>query len=557
MRSPALTLAWEIGHRHRWGFGLMAVTLLACALSVPLLAEALRTSELLGTLCFVPLGLSVLGVFAAFSYTETGRGATAGFPSRLFTLPVRTRLLVSCPVVCGVAAVALVYVAWAVLVLRPAGVEVGLAWPVAFLATGMVCFQATVWSLASYRLTRLIVLSVVGMLLITAAIMSFLPEAPHHFPWLPDVVLPAGLPLAAAAAYTAALVSVARQRRGGGRRAGWWRRVLETATDVLPRRDRPFASAQGAQLWLEWRRGGVVLPFCVAAVLLGMIGPVLLLAGGSPGVTLYAVCWSLLLPVILAGAVGQGFGGPDFWSRDVSLPPFLAVRPASCGDLVAARLKVAALSALAAWAVVLVFLPLLLSLGCDTSLLAEVGRMLAATYPPVRLAAIVVLALVTAVLLTWRLLIAGLAAGLSGRRWVFLLPLGVGLVCWVAFLVGVGWMLSAEGAAGDVASWARWVSERSTAIGWALGAALAAKLSVAVVSWRAATRRELVLAGAWVYLALWSAATACLVVLVSLLLSPAEGLKLPGAVPVLACLLFVPLARPGLAPLALAWNRHR
>jgi len=83
------------------------------------------------------------------------------------------------------------------------------------------------------------------------------------------------------------------------------------------------------------------------------------------------------------------------------------------------------------------------------------------------------------------------------------------------------------------------------------------KLSMAVVSWRAATRRGLVLSGAWVYLAVWSAATACLVALTWLVLSPVEGLSLPWAVLLLSCLLFVPLARPALAPLALAWNRHR
>src|SRR5262249_58786003 len=91
-----------------------------------------------------------------------------------------------------------------------------------------------------------------------------------------------------------------------------------------------------------------------------------------------------------------------------------------------------------------------------------------------------------------------------------------------------------------------------------------------VWSWDAARRRDLVTARTvWAYLAVWSAATACCATAAWLLCRPAEGdaFAFPFSVLIraawlpylllLGCLLAVPLARIGLAPLSLASNRHR
>src|SRR5262249_22718413 len=90
-----------------------------------------------------------------------------------------------------------------------------------------------------------------------------------------------------------------------------------------------------------------------------------------------------------------------------------------------------------------------------------------------------------------------------------------------------------------------------------------------VWSWDAARRRDLVTARTvWAYLAVWSAATACCATAAWLLCSPGEGAVfvfpfnvliraawLPYLL-LLGCLLAVPLARIGLSPVSLSWNRH-
>src|SRR5919206_86574 len=103
MRSPFLAIACEIVHQSRWTFRLVGAALPACGLLYWLLADVLRASELLRGLTLLPMILSLLGVFIGFNYPGSGRGGgLGGCPSRLFTLPVRTRLLVTCPILCGV-----------------------------------------------------------------------------------------------------------------------------------------------------------------------------------------------------------------------------------------------------------------------------------------------------------------------------------------------------------------------------------------------------------------------------------------------------------------------
>src|SRR5262249_41343906 len=242
MRSPFLAIAWEIVRKSRWTFRLVGAALPACGLLYWLRADVLRASELFQGLSLLPMILSLLGVFIGFNCTESNpRSGLAGFPARLFTLPVRTRLLVTCPILCGVIAVTLLYLAWAVLVLPPL-VLLPVVRPTLFLATGMVCYQAVIWSLAGFRLTRLLVMGVVGTTLLGVAIIASLPEVAADSPWPVDSLLAVGLAPVGLIAYGGALAGVERQRRGGGRSRGWWRAAGRRLLDALPRRRRPFAS---------------------------------------------------------------------------------------------------------------------------------------------------------------------------------------------------------------------------------------------------------------------------------------------------------------------------
>ena len=63
--------------------------------------------------------------------------------------------------------------------------------------------------------------------------------------------------------------------------------------------------------------------------------------------TTWAEMWLFIMPILLAFPIGLGFGKPDFWSLDLTLSPFIATRPITAGQLLAAKMKSAACSALA------------------------------------------------------------------------------------------------------------------------------------------------------------------------------------------------------------------
>src|SRR5205807_503799 len=134
--------------------------------------------------------------------------------------------------------------------------------------------------------------------------MGSVAEFQNAFPQPVRAVATVAVVVLTAVAYLGALFTVELQRHGGARGWAWWRKPSELIAVALPRRRTPFASPARAQFWFEWRRNGVVLPFCVAFVLLFIIGPILGTWGRIPEVTLLACAWSILLPIFLAGFVG-------------------------------------------------------------------------------------------------------------------------------------------------------------------------------------------------------------------------------------------------------------
>ena len=135
------------------------------------------------------------------------------------------------------------------------------------------------------------------------------------------------------------------------------------------------------------------------------------------------------MPLLLALPVGKGLSKPDFWSPDLAVPPFLAVRPLSTEDFVVIKLKVAALSAALAWLLTLVFLSVWLPLGATFGSLNGIRRMIQSLYGESSYApyAIAILFVVALLLLTWRFLIGSFWIGLSGSKSLFtisVLPYG-------------------------------------------------------------------------------------------------------------------------------------
>jgi len=339
---------------------------------------------------------------------------------------------------------------------------------------------------------------------------------------------------------------------------------VDRIADVLPRRRRTFGSAAGAQFWLEWRRGGFLLPLSVGTLLLVFIGPLSWLLRDDPAANVWILGWTLATPLILAAPIGKAFSKPDMWSRSTGVPSFVAIRPLSSGDWVAVKLKAAAFSAALTWLLVIAFLSVWLPFWADLELLSgvRIGFWMAYDHALSPQYAMAVLFLLAAFFVTWRFLVIGLWIGLSGNGKLYIASAAA---YWLIVALGIiGLSLGADPT--RVREWIRHDPNRLLAIiEWVVALAVIGKFWLAARTWRhvGATRVRN-------YFLAWAGASVCLVVLAVLLwakgtlalllmsfmgFQPLDTVRL-GNLIVLTALLVIPFARAGLAPAALAMNRH-
>ncbi len=567
MRSPLTALLWEIWRRNRRAVWLVIGIILFAWLFNLVLPDSFRATtagraRLMAINCLLMAG-SFLLVFGMFNYTELNpQKEWTGFPYRLFSLPVSTWRLPALPTLAGVAALEAAYLAWLALVFGHSLKKP--EWIAVLLGAYMVFYQTILWSLAGFRILRIVVLGLVGTSFVGVASLplfaQFIPSL-----WLSEKILIPLVTLVALAAFVMAWISLARQRCGGGRRRNRLRALIGWVTEVLPERKRGFRSPAAAQFWFEWRRIGILMPALIGALLVLVIGPISWHLRAEPGAALRILAWTLAMPVILAMVAGWGFSRPDFWSRDLALPPFVASRPLATGEMVVAKMKVAALSAATSWLLVLAFLSLWLPLWADLSPLSaiRIGFWMVYGHSMLPQYLIAALGLVAGMFLTWRFLVGELWVGLSGNR-AFYLASAAGF--WLTLLLGIiGLAILLDDQA--VRAWIHEDPNRLLAyLEWSAAFAVIGKFWVAARSWRNISGRRVCQ-----YLLLWSGATLLLIALAILLwaggalspaltdfagLPPMDVYRLRNLL-ILAALLTVPLARLGFAPAALAQNRHR
>ncbi len=547
MRSPGYALMWEIlaGHRRTWL--VIAVVLVACSVVFRILGTQTQKSDLLQSLCFIPGILMLCLMMAIFNFTEVNsRKSFAGFPQRLFTIPIGTWFLVAVPMLCGMLSVVALYVTWTWLVFRPAGFVILVRWPATLLAAAIVFYQAIIWCLSGYRITRLFVLGFVMTCLVALGRVPFLPERLHGA-WTEGRVT-AVLAVSMLFAYAAAVSAVGHQRRGG--EVGWlWRRVaVERLVDSIPHRRWNLSSPDRALLWIEWRRSGLVLPMSALFIALFILGPVSWLAGTSKAATERGFFWLVGSPLLLAIPISRGLAKVDFWSLELTLPAFLTARPIHSKQIVAAKLKSAAMSTLLTYAVVLVAATIWLAMG-DPDNLHDLWGMFRTIYSPLSRWVLCMLIPLGIMGFTWTLLIGSLWLGYSGRPWFFYSGVAIGIVALVGSLmaIGVGCNLS-DSDSQFILKLFRWIP-------WLLAAAFIFKCWAAIGVFRQARRRGLISQRSMLRcLILWAAGTLGFVALVWFL-SP--GVDWTRYMLYLAVLLALPLVRVPAATLAVAWNRHR
>jgi hypothetical protein len=362
--APSGMVLWEIFGQRRAAFlGLLAA--LAGAVAIATISHFVPGSKAVVrgvlTACGVILTATIYGLFN-FTHLDKKTGQ-AGFPTRLFVLPVSTRTLVTLPMLGGAIAVSLFFSAWWLLVLRQFGMEVAVLWPALVLAVTMLCFQTTLWALAAFRTARLLALSLGGT---TLAMIAIIPVFRGDHSPVDSLVIPSiVMSVIGLGAYLTALFTVERQRHAGGHGAGV-RKLIERARDLTPMRSEPFESAAGAQLWYEMRYA-MFLPLATLGIVLFLWIVSILTAPLPPGVTVYMLAILLFVPMMLGGMIANGI-----WTPDRDLPTLVLIRPVSNGDLIFVKGKATLVALLLSWLVLSIFGPMWLLTSCDTSTLEEI-----------------------------------------------------------------------------------------------------------------------------------------------------------------------------------------
>lgn len=550
MRSPTAALLWEIWRQHRGPFSaIVGMTVLSWLVDSFQGVGRLERGATEPTQLNVMLAmLSFLVLFGIFGYTDGASGRSlGGFSRRRFRLPVSSLQLVAVPMVAGICSVVLLYVLW--MERLSGGGSTSPLFIGVLLASFMVFYQAGLWTLERLGALRLVVLGVIAIAFFAIGLVPSFPVS-RPSPWQSETVLSGLVAGLTVIAFLFAWRHVASLRCGGRRGQRRLGPLIGWLADALPGRHTGFASPASAQFWFDWRTSGVALPLLVAGVLLVVIGPLSWLARHDPDDTLRVLLVTLATPVALAIPVGMAFSKPTLWSEDLSFSAFVAVRPLSAFEMVAIKVKVAALATAVSWFAVLAFLGGWLSCWANLDRLARLAIQWWAVHGHSVIAVLgfAALVVVAGMLFTWRLLVAGLWVGLSGSGKLFngsvVLVVIVAIAC-VVF------------EAGRLPAWVLEDPERMTALVWIAALAVSAKYWLAAFSWRGVPPR-LVRS----YLLVWLAGTACFVTL-GVTLWGAMRMYLPldiyrfQSLLVLLALLVVPLGRLGLAPSFLAMNRHR
>jgi hypothetical protein len=545
MRSPTAALLWEIWRRNR----IAVAVIVAATVAGRLLDYAEQPTDDPSSLIALLWMVSFLFLFGVFSYTESsGTRGIGSFPRRLFTLPVSSLRLVAVPVLTGIASVELLYLLW----LGPLSRGGSLSTPfvAVLLGASIVFFQAVFWMLERLGPLRLMIAGAVTVLVYGVGLLPSWPPSPPP-PWRSEAAVGTVVVALAVVVFLLAWRHIIRVRCGGsGRRTYRLRPLVSSTAGALPRHRTPFETPAAAQFWFEWRCSGLVLPVLVGGVLVAVVAPLSWFSRGDASGSLRLLLGTLAAPIMLAIPVGMAFARPTFWSEDLSVPAFVAIRPLTDEQIVAIKMKVAAASVVVSWLLIVCFVGLWLSLWANVDAVSRLAiqwwafheHSLSYVYGTAALIPI------AGVVLTWRFLVSRLWSGLFGSR-----PLFMASVMSAVLVAIAGMVFDADRLPG-------WVLDdpaRMAGVVWLMSIAVVAKCGLAACSWRRVSARHL-----RQYLLVWSAATACVLTLTMLLWGVVriyvalDIYRFQGFM-ILAALLAVPLGRVGLAPLCLARNRHR
>ena len=505
-------------------------------------------SEVLGAVlllvswcCFITAYLQLL-MCCAYVELDAGK-AKVGYPGRLLLKPVSTARLVLTPMVFGGVITSPILLVWSEFVLKPLGPfpPFDSVWALMMLLSFFWWMQAVTWSLPLLR-TRSLILVVVAVVHLLVAILPVMPIHPSP-----------AMQWAMAAAMLVSAVPVAWMGLSLMRQGSWEGTVLvfkpwsENRLAGLWIRRKRFGSAFGAQFWLEWRRLGLALPSIAVASILAilLIGAVVKRLAGAAPPPEALLSIMVLVPLAIGGAMGQGMANFDLANASLTLPVFISVRPMTNGGFIMAKLAMALATSVLTWLLMAVGAVCFLALLSKGSLPSNPN--LAAAGGPMAWVVGFGLVFIFLVLVTWKNLVGGMAAGLTGRRWILTAVSLTKLALLLCVFSLVFWAKVDD-------------SFRSRLLPWLtpiLAACLTAKVAVSIAGFTLGLRRNTTtvaaiawMVGGWLACGLFVSGYAALACIA--LHHPELWLWL-----VLGAFLQFPLADLAVSPLALAWNRHR
>jgi hypothetical protein len=540
----SIAVAWEFRQRHRWGLialigylsVLAGIKLVVVIRGVPI---HLDSPETFAFVVVVPATATFTYLLAVFSFGLDGDLAArqSMYPARMFTRPLTVDALAGLPMLYGAMAMLVLWLVTRLLALWPTGIVVPWVWPGLLMASLLAWTQALTWM--AYPLTGLRIIAAVLVLgtIDSTALLAL------HFQARETVML-AFLAPQIPLAYLVARFAVARARRGD---VPDWRGAVSQLTpvaDVLSHRREHFASPARAQAWFEWRRNGRSLPTWVA-ILLPFELVLLWVAGDSASLVATILLAVLLTPPFMAtfAAAAVSKSNPNA-SDAYGVSPFIATRPLSNAELVAAKLKMAVWSTMASWVVVLGAITLALRFSGTDAVEIEHWRHFRAIVGTARAVVLSLLVLWGFIALTWTQLVQSLYIGLTGRGAVIKGSVVLALGFFFLFGPFAEWVVETE-RLGRI--WSALPLIFAVLVGLKMIAAVL--IGVRLYDRRLVSDRVLMIGAAC-----WSVAVLALYgVLVWLFNTP----HIPHYLMMLVAILAIPLARLSAAPLALAWNRHR
>ena len=542
--SPAAAVAWEFRQRHHWGLiALIGYLLVLATIKLVILSRGLAihldSGESFAFVVAAPVTATFTYLLAVFTFGLDGDLAArqSMYPARMFTRPVTTAALAGWPMLYGTAAMMILWLATRLFALWPSGIEVPSIWPAFLLASLLAWTQALTWM--PYPLPGLrIIVAVLWLGTIDGTALLALNFKADESLML--AILTPQIPLA----YLVARFAVARARRGD---VPDWRGSFawlgQIARSPSLRREH-FPSPASAQAWFEWRRYGRSLPAWVG-ILLPFELVLLWAAGDSTALVFYILVGALLTPPFMATFAAAAVSKSSPNASDVyGVTPFIATRPLTNAELIAAKLKMAMWSTIAAWLLVLVALPVALKLSGTSGVVLDRWRRLSEIVGELRAVVLVLLILSACIASTWKHLVQSLYIGLTGRA--SLIKGSVLLVLAFFFFLGpIGEWIVDSGRLGELWSTLPLIF----AILACLKMIAAVWIAVRLYQTRLLSDRTLVTgAGLWCL-----AVLALYALLVWLLDTP----HIPHYLLMLLAILAIPLARVSAASLALARNRHR